>query len=106
MKSFVHADLPRGGLGNKLLVWARALVFAHIHELPFVVSNWSEIKIGPYLRREQRKRQYWGYFSQANRLGLIQRLSFLFSEKVHEPALQGQDGASGSTIYVFNRMPD
>ena len=30
-KNYVYAKLPRAGIGNKLIVWARALVFAHVN---------------------------------------------------------------------------
>ena len=39
--SCVYAKLPRGGLGNKMLVWARALVFSQRNSLPLFVSRWA-----------------------------------------------------------------
>lgn len=105
MRSVVHADLPRGGLGNKLLVWARALVFAHANGLPLFVSNWAEIKIGPYLRGEARKRQYWGYFDDPRRAGWVRRASFMFLQNTCEPSLKAKVVPRHPTVYTFNRMP-
>ena len=50
--SIVHAKLPRTGLGNKLTVWARAVVFAHNNNLPLITTGWWHIPIGTILRRE------------------------------------------------------
>lgn len=105
MQSVVHANLPRGGLGNKLLVWARALVFAHTNHLPLFVSNWAEIKIGPYLRGEARKRQYWGYFNDPRQASWLRRASFLFFQNAYEPSLKRNPGPRHPTVYTFNRMP-
>lgn len=103
----VLARLPRGGLGNKLLVWARAFVFAHQHGLPLSVSGWAEFKIGPYLRGERSKRQYWGYFSNQASPGLID--SFMLAcayspcrqPDLHQVHLQ----VSPRKLFVFDQVP-
>lgn len=56
------ALLPRAGLGHSLLIWARALVFARINELPLQTVGWHQLRIGPWLRGERTKRYYGGYF--------------------------------------------
>lgn len=108
-ESVVYASLPRGGLGNKLLVWARGLIFARRHGLPLYVSGWSDIKIGPYLRRERSKRHYWGYFEDGSVPSLLRR--FMFShwyEVHHEPDLEC-DLPAGSRkttqLYLFDTVP-
>jgi hypothetical protein len=103
--SCVHADLPRSGLGNKLLVWAHALVFAHLNELPLFVSNWAELKIGPFLRNEKSKRQYWGYFVQTNQPSFLRKLVFASSKCVDEPDLRRVVGLDSKLVYVFREMP-
>ena len=103
-QSCVHADLPRAGLGNKLLVWARALVFSHINELPFFVSNWAELKIGPLLRNEKSKRQYWGYFVKTNQPSLLRKFSFARSKSVNDPELSCLAGSDDKVLYVFREM--
>lgn len=65
-KQYVLAELPRAGLGNRLLVWARARVFADKYNLPLVVRGWDKFSIGPWLRREKVKRIYFGYFKNTN----------------------------------------
>lgn len=103
----VLARLPRGGLGNKLLVWARALVFAHQHGLPLSVSGWAEFKIGPYLRGERSKRQYWGYFSNEARPGLIETLMWAgVYSPCREPDLhQANLQSSSRQLFVFDQVP-
>jgi hypothetical protein len=39
----VNADLPFAGLGNMLLVWARAAIFAELNHLPMVAPMWNSI---------------------------------------------------------------
>lgn len=104
-RSCVHADLPRAGLGNKLLVWARALVFSHLNELPLFVSNWAEVKIGPFLRNEKSKRQYWGYFVTANQPSILRKLEFAMSKRTEDPPLRRVGGSKKKLLYVFREMP-
>ena len=109
LESTVYAHLPRGGLGNKLLVWARALVFARQHGLPLYVSGWSDIKIGPYLRGERFKRQYWGYFKAVSGPSLIRRLMFSRMYNLqHEPDLaarQSLEFGQKRQLYLYDTVP-
>ncbi|MDP5015756.1 MAG: hypothetical protein NWQ43_00310, partial [Dolichospermum sp.] len=54
--------MPRSGLGNMLLVWARAILFAEFNGLPVLSPNWNEVRIGPWLRGERTKRYYGNLF--------------------------------------------
>ncbi len=65
-KHYVLAELPRAGLGNRLLVWARACAFAQKNDFPLVVRGWDKFSIGPWIRRERVKRLYFGYFRNSN----------------------------------------
>ena len=56
MKNIVLAKLPKAGLANKLLVWARALVFAKENNYELFVIGWFDFKLGPFLRNEKTKR--------------------------------------------------
>lgn len=81
IKSVLHGRptvlvvLPRAGLGNRLLVWANAVVFAHLNGLPIHTVGWHQIRLGPWLRGERTKRYYGGYFMPD--AGLIARLTDL-----------------------------
>jgi hypothetical protein len=65
MKPLVIAELPNTGLGNKLFVWAKALVFATLNNADFYCWGWSKISLGPLLRLEKKKRIYFTYFKKA-----------------------------------------
>lgn len=104
LPSYTYAKLPRAGLGNKLLVWARALVFSNINCLPLFVSNWAEFKIGPIIRNERTKRQYWGYFKGTNSLSSYRRLRFIFLKRMQEPSLLSV-GMKEGFLYTFNTTP-
>jgi Glycosyl transferase family 11 len=54
----VQPRLPKAGLGNILLVWARAVLFAEINSLPISAPNWQKFQLGPYIRGERDKRAY------------------------------------------------
>lgn len=57
-KFLVYSRLPKAGLGNMLLIWSRAVLFADINHLPVVAPDWSKFVIEPYLRGERDKRYY------------------------------------------------
>lgn len=46
--NIVWAKLPRAGLGNKLLVWADAYIFAHNNNLRLFTTGWFTIYLGPF----------------------------------------------------------
>jgi hypothetical protein len=67
---FIQPQLPRAGLGNMLLVWARAVLFAELNSLPVLAPNWQQFRIGPYLRGERDRRDYWFLFHRRNYLSI------------------------------------
>lgn len=62
-ETFVHARIHGAGLGNNLMTWARAEVYASRFGLRVIAPKWRFIKIGPILRRERDWRQYGGFFN-------------------------------------------
>lgn len=67
-KTVVIADIPRCGLGNKMLVWAKAMIFARAHDLPLYTFGWEQFNLGPLLRGERSNRFYTGYFKKERNL--------------------------------------
>lgn len=104
-RSFVYANLPRAGLGNMLFVWARALVFAHLNNLPLYTSSWTHPKIGPLLRRERHTRLYWGYFESREVLKSWQRLGLWRLARIDESPLEQLSRLQDHTLYVFSTIP-
>lgn len=104
--SLVIADLPAAGLGNKLFVLGKAIVFAHRHALPLYIKGLNTASIGPFLRGENVKRIYIGQFktnpTSAIRLRLWHRLRN--TPVVKEPYLDAIL-EKAACRYVFHQMP-
>jgi hypothetical protein len=64
MKSIVYVELPKAGLGNKLIVWSRGYVFAQKNNLNLYRSSWIYFNPGPFLRKERKKRLYFLYMKK------------------------------------------
>ncbi len=106
MPSLVHARLPRGGLGNKLLVWAKATVFGALNNLPVVTTGWADVKLGPLLRRERFTRFYFGYFRRQHTLQLLRLIySYGVCSQIREPGLRVMEAPSNRRLYVFSELP-
>lgn len=105
MRGIVYVKFPKTGLGNLLLIWARAKVFAHINQLPMVMSPWWGFRLGAWLRRERKKRLYWGYFKENNWLTRINtRLMGYSLETVHEPKVQLLDKTELGKFFLFDQV--
>jgi hypothetical protein len=100
--SYVHARLPNAGLGNKLFVWAKAHVFAHLNGLPLLVTGWNGVQIQPLLRGGD-LRLYLNYFKRVDQVGWLGRLRKP-PRRLAEPPVEPvsiQDG----TRYEFSQVP-
>lgn len=64
--SFVFAKLPKAGLGNKLLVWAKAYAYAKTNNRELVVIGWLHFSFSNLKLWNKNKRFYSGYFIQEN----------------------------------------
>jgi hypothetical protein len=107
----VQPKLPRAGLGNMLLVWARAVLYAKINDLPIMAPSWWQFRVGPYLRGERDKRNYSSLFHTKN---YINKWNWLFlnllkQEKHDNPAPLLIDLESlkqnSSHVFVFDLLP-
>ena len=107
MKSVVYVKFPKTGLGNMLLVWANAAVFAHMNQLQLQTSRWWSLHWGAWWRRESKKRFYFSYFKEA---GFAKRaqftLQYFYRKVVLNPLLEKLTaGESGScSLYIFNKL--
>jgi hypothetical protein len=111
-KFSIQPQLPKAGLGNMLLVWARAVLFAEINSLPILAPNWQQFRIGPYLRGERDRRDYWFFFHRNNYLSMWSELVATYSrpEKHYNPDPVRLDLSSfqenlNNHIFVFNSIP-
>jgi hypothetical protein len=103
-QSLCLARLPRAGLGNKLLVWGRARVFANLNGLPFQVTGWNHFSPGAIIRGEI-GRQYFGHFRGQKEISQWAwlRARALF-KKIRDPDVATIVPAA-SRIYVFQKVP-
>jgi hypothetical protein len=107
--SLIVCKLPRAGLGNQLFPLMKAYTFAHLNQLPVVVTGYHRVKVGPYLRREKTKRNYNGFFTfQKNILsaGLDAWKIKRYKERIFEPRVTHIDGKdSPDKLYIFSAIP-
>jgi hypothetical protein len=84
---FCHAILPRAGLGNRLLTWARCRVFSETFSVPMLRPTWAQLKVGPLLRGETDWRTYHNLFRSApDEVSGLRRLGVLLSaRRLREP---------------------
>ena len=97
-------DFPKVGLGNMLLLWARAVVFCKINNLQLTTSSWWGFRWGALLRRESKKRLYYNYFIETN---ILDRIYFnirkIISSLIYDPELKLQS-INNNNFYIFNKV--
>lgn len=96
--------MPRAGLGNKLLVWARAYAFSRLHKLPLYISPWEQVKLGPIVRRERDPRFYNSYFKHGHRMAFFARYWFArYAECQTNPPLDEAaiEPSDRQKVYIF-----
>src|SRR5256714_2999631 len=107
--SFCYAQLPRAGLGNMLLVWARAQAFAHLNDIELIVASWGGVKVGPILRRERQSRFYFGYFKKNGNRNFLRRERILRTYQwIVEPEIErlsNRHNDAAGNLFVFNQIP-
>ncbi len=101
----VIAQLPNAGLGNKMFVWARALIHSKQKNCVLLTFGFNRIHIGPFLRIQKVKRFYLGQFKfNLNLLDLFDySVKKLFSSKYYEPLPAINDSKDG--LFVFSKVP-
>ena len=61
--NYVTVDLPRSGLAHSFESYSRAFLYHARKEALFIHPNWFKIRIGPYIRGEKDKRNYWRHIT-------------------------------------------
>lgn len=89
---YYYPNTGRGGLGNKLFPWARAVVYQHQFGGKMIAPNWVNVfKIGPYLRQEKDKRHYFNVFNNKGYIkGIKKQYLLLLYKKLPEEALHNK----------------
>lgn len=104
--SIVICKLPRAGLANQLFLIANAELYGRKYSYSVHYTNFFQIKVGPYLRREKSKRNYLGffYFQKISLANLFVRLKIKFSNNIVYDPLIGQKPNRDSIIF-FKSLP-
>lgn len=103
-KSIVYVKLPKVGIGNLLLIWARAKVFAEINSFQIITSTWWGIRWGAILRKEKKKRLYYGYFKESSLLQKAQVFFYkLLKDKILEPQIEN-NAKPFNSLFIFNEV--
>jgi Glycosyl transferase family 11 len=112
-KIIVYPKLPKAGLGNMLLIWARAVLFAKVNNLPVVAPTWGKITVGPYLRGERDKRNYGNLFYNKDYLSKFNYfLASLKKKHIHYNPIISEIELSNLEseevdchLFIFNQLP-
>ena len=99
----VYAFLPDTGLGNKMLVWAKAFVFAKTHNLQFFQSPWWGFHWGAWFRNEKYKRVYLGYFKKAPFFTHFKFILFRHNALIDFEPID-LSSSNKKRVYVFNKV--
>lgn len=98
--------LPKAGLANQLFVIASAELYANKYRLNvFYINKW-QFKIGPYIRREKNKRNYFGFF-RFQKLSLQYLLIWIklknHTSIIYDPKLV--NFSSSKSLVIFKSLP-
>jgi hypothetical protein len=71
MVQLIYCDFGSFGLGNAMLIHARALSYQKNFGGVIFTSRYGKIRLGPLLRSEKKKRTYFGYFRETPYTSLL-----------------------------------
>jgi|GEM_PF-812791 len=103
----VYVKFPKAGLGNLMLIWAKAKLFATLNELEIVVAPWWGLRPGAWLRNEKKKRLYAGYFRESSIADRLKIKAFAINAAiVKNPAIKkiAARQQTGSKLYLFDKV--
>lgn len=102
----VYPRLPGVGLGNMMLVWARAVAFSHLNGLPMIAPRWVHFHPRQFLRSPSDVRLYAGSFSHRGEIRGYKRAFHLASlPRILEPPIARLEDGGEPSMYVFARLP-
>ncbi|MET3580441.1 hypothetical protein ABID19_003479 [Mesorhizobium robiniae] len=97
-----YPDIGRFGLGHSMLAWARCEIWCRKNNAQMLGPRWFRPRIGPYLRRERDKREYFRLFNNKGYVGEPWRTVLLATaRKVSAEAAPSIAHDGGNTVVVF-----
>lgn len=97
---------PGPGLGNLMFPLARAIIHSERTGNIMISPTWTQLKIGPFLRREKDKRLYSKEFKARNLLEWRNWFRAIFLPKVEESQLANHVGHADNYVVRFEGMGD
>jgi len=101
-KSIVFIKLPRSGLGNKLIIWGHGIQFSDVNQLKSYTFGWFDFKVGTFLRKEKKKRLYFGFFNRSF-FDFSFFYKIIFYRKEYNPTIFTE---KSNFVYIFNKLPE
>lgn len=96
--SYCYPNIGRSGLGNCLLVWARAFVCAQQRGFGMLAPQWVQPRVGALLRREPVTRFYTAEFTNCGYVGGWRKWWILRrGERISESELSAAPSASSNS---------
>ncbi|RWN63526.1 MAG: hypothetical protein EOR99_27465 [Mesorhizobium sp.] len=97
-----YPDIGRFGLGHSMLAWARCEIWCRKNDAQMLGPRWFRPRIGPYLRRERDRREYFKLFTNEGYVGEPWRTMLLATaRKVPADTAPSTANDGGSTVVVF-----
>ena len=104
---FGYAILGRTGMGNMMFPWARCFVWCKDTGASMIAPSWMHLRIGPYLRREPDKRDYYRLWSGRGYVRGPRRLAaFAMRSRIEERDVTDVRSIPRGSLVVFRDMPD
>ena len=100
-----YPDLGRHGLGHSLLAWGRCQLWCRDRNAKPLSPRWLRLRVGPYLRRERDKRNYFLLFRSGNAIGGLRKAWILATTRKVEESDAAKVNDAEPAIVIFRSIP-
>jgi hypothetical protein len=101
-----YPDVGRHGLGHSLLAWGRCQLWCRDQEATPLAPRWLRLRVGPWLRRERDKRNYFLLFRTGNAVGGLRRTWILATTRQVDESEAASLDPGEPAVVVFRSLPD
>jgi len=99
-------DVGRHGLGHSLLAWGRCQLWCRDRDATPLSPRWLRLRLGPYLRREHDKRNYFLLFRSGNAIGGLRKAWILATTRKIDESDAANVNDAEPAVVVFRSIPD
>lgn len=99
-------DVGRHGLGHSLLAWGRCQLWCRDRNAQPLSPRWLRLRLGPYLRRERDKRNYFLLFRSGNSIGGLRKALILARTRRVGEGDAAKVNDAEPVVVVFRSIPD